>query len=151
MEIPEEKYKEILELMPIACVDLVIFYCGKIFLAKRINEPVKGQWFLPGGRIMKNEKLNDVVMRKAKEETGLDVKIIKPLMFDETMFNESSMKGVVSGVHTVNLVYLVEAKNNKVKLDAQNSEYKWIDIIDENWHPYVKRAISSSGVLEGLN
>jgi len=151
MKIPEEKYKEILELMPIVCVDLVIVYCGKIFLAKRINEPAKGQWFLPGGRIMKNEKLNDAVMRKAKEETGLDVKIIKPLMFDETMFDESSMEGVVSGVHTVNLVYLVEAKNNKVKLDTQNSEYKWIDIIDENWHPYVKKAISSSGVLEGLN
>ena len=136
-----------MELIPIACVDLVIVYNGKIFIAKRIGEPAKNQWFLPGGRILKNEHLKEAVIRKAKEETGLDVKIIKPLIFDETIFNESSMEGVKSGSHTINLSYLLEAKNNEVVLDKQNSEYKWIDEIDENWNPYIRKVLIASGIL----
>lgn len=148
MEIPKDKYKYILEYMPVVCVDLVIVYNGKVFMAKRVNEPAKNQWFLPGGRILKNERLQDAVIRKAKEEVGLDVKIIKPLIFGETIFDESSIEGVVSGTHTINVSYLVEASGDNVILDGQNSEHKWVDRIDESWHPYVKKVLTSSGVLE---
>ena len=59
MEIPKEKYKYILEVMPVACVDIIIVHNKKIFIAKRKNEPARGEWFIPGGRILKNEHLKD--------------------------------------------------------------------------------------------
>ena len=149
MQIPKQKYKEILEVLPIACIDLVIVNNGKILLAKRTNNPAKGQWFLPGGRILKGEKLKDAAIRKAKEEIGISVKIIKPLIFDETIFEESSMKEVKSGAHTINVSFLVEAENKKIFLDEQNSEFKWIDKIDKNLHPYVKKVINASNILRG--
>ncbi len=66
-KIPEEEYKKILENMPICCVNLVIAHNNKVLLIRRKNEPEKNKWWIPGGRIYKNEKLKDAAIRKAKE------------------------------------------------------------------------------------
>jgi len=146
MNIPKERYKEILELMPICCIDVVIIYKGKIFMVKRTNEPAKNQWWFPGGRVLKNEKLRDAVKRKLFEETGLRGKSIKPLIFDETIFEKSSIKGI--NAHTINLCFSIEVDNDQVVLDNQSSEYKWVDKIEEKWHPYVKKVIEYSGIFK---
>ena len=39
----------------------------------RNNEPAKGFWFVPGGRILKNERVSEAFERIMKEELGLDV------------------------------------------------------------------------------
>lgn len=51
MFIPENDYKKILSTMPILCVDLIIFFDGKCLLLKKKNEPAKGQYWFPGGRV----------------------------------------------------------------------------------------------------
>ncbi|MDD1779115.1 MAG: NUDIX hydrolase [Candidatus Helarchaeota archaeon] len=59
-------------------VDAVIFDGkGKVVLIKRKNPPFKGQPALPGGFIEPKESPEEAVVREAKEETGLDVKIEK--------------------------------------------------------------------------
>ena len=137
--IEEKLYKKIQEVLPICCVDVVIFNKNKEFLLlKRRNEPVKGYWWIPGGRILKGELIEKAALRKAKEETGLDVKIKKLLGAKETIFK----KGIYgSAVHTVNIIFLAEVKNGKVKMDSQSSEYKWFSKIDKNFHPYIKKFI----------
>ena len=55
-KITDERYKAIVEAVPICCVDLIIKSKGKILLVKRKNEPLKGEFWLPGGRIYKNVK-----------------------------------------------------------------------------------------------
>lgn len=77
--IPEQMYKDILEIMPICCVDLVITYHNKYLLLKRVKEPAKGEWWLPGGRIWKNEEIKCAALRKAREETGLDCEFVTQL------------------------------------------------------------------------
>ena len=137
--IEEKLYKKIQEVLPICCVDVVIFNKNKEFLLlKRRNEPVKGYWWIPGGRILKGELIEKAVLRKAKEETGLDVKIKKLLGVKETIFK----KGIYGkSVHTINIIFLAIAKNNKVKMDSQSSEYKWFSKIDKNFYPYIKKFI----------
>jgi colanic acid biosynthesis protein WcaH len=112
-----------------------------MLLVKRENDPAKGQWWPPGGRILKNEKLESAAIRKCKEEVGLDVEIIKPLTFDETIFKEPSIKGVTSGAHTINVSFLARAKNNNPALCDQSSDYKWVSQVDEDLHPYVKKLL----------
>ena len=87
--IEEKLYKKIQEVLPICCVDVVILNKNKEFLLlKRKNEPAKDQWWVPGGRIKKGEKTEKAVLRKVKEETGLNIKIKKMLGVKETIFKK---------------------------------------------------------------
>jgi 8-oxo-dGTP diphosphatase len=60
---------------PIVGVGAVIVKDGKAIIIKRANEPYRGQWSIPGGRVELGESLVDAVRREMKEETGLDVAV----------------------------------------------------------------------------
>jgi 8-oxo-dGTP diphosphatase len=49
---------------------------GKILLAKRKkDDPLKGKWEFPGGKIERNESPEDCLRRELHEELGIDVKV----------------------------------------------------------------------------
>lgn len=135
--IPANLYKKIQTVLPIACVDLVIKNSrGEFLLGKRENRPAKGQWFFIGGRVNKGETLHQAVLRKAKEELGIGVKIIRMLGADQTIFDDGPL-GV--GVHSINIVFLVAPKKkSNISLDAQHSNVRWFNKVEKTWHPYVK-------------
>ena len=56
---------------PLVSIDLCLICNGQILLGKRRNEPLKGIWFTPGGRIHKNETWQDALLRIAEVELGL--------------------------------------------------------------------------------
>ena len=57
---------------PLVAVDLVLVRDGKeVLLGLRRNRPAQGFWFVPGGRIRKNEKMADALLRVAGDELGL--------------------------------------------------------------------------------
>ena len=56
---------------------IVTFPNGKILLIKRSTPPFVGYWALPGGRAEPAETVEQTVVREVKEETGLDVKIVR--------------------------------------------------------------------------
>ncbi len=62
---------------PLLTVDIIIIYNNKIVLVKRKNPPYKDYFALPGGFVEVGERVEEAAIREAKEETGLDVKIIK--------------------------------------------------------------------------
>lgn len=56
--------------------DIIIeFPDGSIVLGKRMNEPYKGMWGLPGGKMDEGETIEATAIREAKEETNLDIEI----------------------------------------------------------------------------
>ena len=56
--IPAEQYKEIIKVLPILCVDIVIKNNrGEYLLVKRAHEPLKGRWWVVGGRVHKGESI----------------------------------------------------------------------------------------------
>ena len=138
-DIPINLYKQIHAVMPILCVDVVILYEGKALLCKRTNEPVKGQYWVVGGRVFKGETLKEAVIRKVQQEAGIEVKIIEQLGVEETMFDTSPFGG---DTHTVNAVYLAVPKGkSEPKLDSQHEEFKWFSTIKKDFHPYIKKYI----------
>ena len=60
---------------PFLTVDVIIEIEGGIILIKR-RKPPPG-WAIPGGFVDYGESLEDAVRREAKEETGLDIKLLK--------------------------------------------------------------------------
>ena len=58
---------------PLVGVGALIFDRGRILMAQRGKEPLKGWWSLPGGALEVGESLDCAVRREVREETGLEI------------------------------------------------------------------------------
>lgn len=125
-----------LEKTPVVVVDAIIEYPNKyIALIKRGIEPFKGQWALPGGHVNIGETVEKAVIREAKEETGIKVKIKKLL-------------GVYSGPkrdprrHSVAVVFICLPISGKLKASTDAQEVYKV----QNWQK-LKLAFDHKKVL----
>jgi ADP-ribose pyrophosphatase YjhB (NUDIX family) len=60
----------------VACVGAIIRDdSGRVLLVRRANEPGRGLWSLPGGRVEPGETEEAAVAREVLEETGLVVSV----------------------------------------------------------------------------
>ncbi len=146
MYIPEKEYKNILRSVPIACVDLLIIHNNKCLLLKRENEPAKGQFWFPGGRIHKMETIEAAAIRKAKEETNLDCYFVKIISVEETIFEKNEFMETV--IHTINICcHLVSENVEPIQFDRYHSEYRWVNKLNNSYH----KAINHPLILMGFD
>ncbi len=99
---------------PLLAVDALIIYQGKLVLIKRKNPPYQNQYALPGGFVEVGETVEEAVVREAKEETGLDIRLEKLL----GVYSEPSRdpRG-----HIVSICYLAAGSGNlKAGSDAKD-------------------------------
>jgi|GEM_PF-602862 len=124
--IPREQYVKLLELLPILCVDIILVNPeGQYLLIKRANEPLKDQWWVIGGRVLKGETLEEAAIRKVREETGLQVRTVMPVGYYEDVA-EMSPFGESAPQHSVSVVFSASIDDGqKVILDDQSTEWKY--------------------------
>jgi ADP-ribose pyrophosphatase YjhB (NUDIX family) len=58
---------------PVVTVGGVVIKDGKLLMIRRKNDPGRGLWSIPGGRLELGEYLSDAVAREVFEETGVRV------------------------------------------------------------------------------
>ena len=58
---------------------IIEFPDNKILLVKRGTVVFKGFWALPGGRVEAGETIEQAVVREVKEQTGLNVEIVRKI------------------------------------------------------------------------
>ncbi len=93
---------------PAPTVDIIIEMNGKIVLIERKNEP--HGWALPGGFVDYGESLESAAVREAREETSLDVKLVRQLK------TYSDPKRDPRG-HTIATVFLATAEGTPCGAD----------------------------------
>ena len=142
-------FKTVIENTPLVSIDLCLICNGQVLLGKRRNEPLKGTWFTPGGRIHKNETWRDALLRIAEVELGLSDIAVEGFsltgMWDH-LYNNSALDQNTS-THYVNLPHYAEFKSKpQITLDDQHGDFKWFDLgvvsSDEKFHPYIRNYAS---------
>jgi len=133
--IPQDLYDNIMDLMPIICVDGIIKKENGILLLLRDNEPEKNKWWFPGGRLLKGEKLEEGIVRKVKEETGLTCEVIDMIDITQTDF-KTGPNGIP--VHTVNVCFTLKIKNGKLSLNNEHKKWGWFMEAPEDSHLVIK-------------
>jgi ADP-ribose pyrophosphatase YjhB (NUDIX family) len=93
---------------PIPTVDIIIEYNGGIILIKRKNPP-EG-WALPGGFVGYGESLESSATREAKEETGLDIELLR-------QFHTYSDPKRDPRHHTITTVFIAKSRGRAVAGD----------------------------------
>ena len=142
--IPEEQWETIVANVPLVSVDLVIEHDGGVLLGKRENEPAKGEWFVPGGTVLKNEPRTDAVHRVAEAELGQGVVIDECLGTSEHFYDTAEIDSIDSK-HYLATGYRChfERDNPEIVGDEQHSALRVVCSPFDDFHPYVKRYLDA--------
>ena len=133
--IPKTTYERIVECMPIVSVEALVVSEGKLLFLRRKNEPAKGDWWFPGGRIRKGESLEQALFREVLEETGLEVTSTRFVGVYSRVFPER---------HDITIAYLCRCKEGQVRLNDEHSEYAFFDRNPDELHPFLVETVADS-------
>jgi colanic acid biosynthesis protein WcaH len=146
--IPDDLFAEFTTRMPECCVEVVLEHNDAVLLARRTNEPVKGEWFWPGGRLYKGEELSAAADRIAREELNIAVEVHEQLGAYSHFWETSAVQGGESR-HTVNIPFRVTPKNDdfEITLDDQHDDYRFVSELEPGLHEYVRLYLTDNNLL----
>ena len=123
MWLEKDEFQRVLSYTPLVSIDLVITNAsGEVLLGKRNNRPAQGYWFVPGGRIQKNESLASAFARLTAEELGVKQEYTRAQLlgafdhfYTDCVFGESPSTHYVALAHKVTLK---ETPKGNLEIDA---------------------------------
>ncbi|MEP6662966.1 MAG: GDP-mannose mannosyl hydrolase [Verrucomicrobiota bacterium] len=140
-----EEFLGMVEFMPLVSIDFIIRnQQGEILLGKRNNAPAKNYWFVPGGRIWKNECIQDAARRIARKEIGFELSRPKLFGVFDHIYPDNFMEK--PGINTHYVVIALDSTLSsaaKIQPDEQHSDLRFWSIADllsdPNVHPNTRR------------
>jgi colanic acid biosynthesis protein WcaH len=139
-------FLQVVRLSPMVSIDIIVRNPrGEVLLGLRANEPAKGTWFVPGGRVLKNESLDAAFGRITRVELGVslsraDARLLGPY---EHLYGRNFANAPGIGTHYVALAHEIEvAQGISAPADDQHGEFRWWRVEDllnsPDVHPYTK-------------
>lgn len=132
MWLTDETFLTVVAATPLVSIDLVVENpSGEILLGQRLNRPAQGFWFVPGGRIRKNESLDDAFRRltlgelgRAFERSGARLLDVYEHFYSDSVFGET---GTNPDTHYVVLGYHLRlpADLPLAPPTEQHDRYRW--------------------------
>ncbi|MGD9212251.1 MAG: GDP-mannose mannosyl hydrolase [Desulfobacteraceae bacterium] len=139
-------FRQIVANAPLISIDFISEKDDQILLGKRINPPAEGFWFVPGGRIYKNELIRDAIKRLSSVEFGIpfdqnDVAFqgVYQHLYQDSIFGNSISTHYIVLAYKLSLNWL----NNLEELPkTQHSIYRFFTVngllCSETVHTYTK-------------
>jgi colanic acid biosynthesis protein WcaH len=146
--IPDDDWRTIVANAPIVSVDLLVRRDGGLVFGRRQNEPVKGWWFLPGGRVQKGETRVEAVHRVAREELGLSVEIVESLGAFEHRYDTSDVPGVDTKHYLAN-GYVVDGVDGDLVTDDQHGDLRVFESPPDPLHEHIRDYLVVAESLPG--
>ncbi|MBO3672639.1 GDP-mannose mannosyl hydrolase [Acinetobacter soli] len=154
MWLPDQVFKTVISSTPLISIDLVVRNeKNEVLLGKRLNAPAKGFWFVPGGRVQKNETLDNAFIRLLREELGIESGIVREdanftgvfehFYSDNVFDDEVSTHYIVLGYE-----FIVNGKFLNYMPRLQHKDYKFFSdemlLENRNVHRYTKNYFLTS-------
>ena len=126
-------FQTIVQNVPLVSIDLIIKNAqDQVLLGRRNNRPAQGYWFVPGGRIRKNETLAQAFKRltcaELDQEFSLDeacfLGVFEHLYVDSVFDSEISTHYIALGYQLI-----VNVSFDTLPID-QHHQYQWFAIND---------------------
>ncbi|WP_421198969.1 GDP-mannose mannosyl hydrolase [Aeromonas enteropelogenes] len=127
------QFQQIVAATPLISLDLIVRnQQGQVLLGRRLNRPAQGFWFVPGGRVRKDERLNDAFWRLTEEELGIaasrdNARFLGPYEH----FYADNFSGTEFSTHYVVLGYELAWQGQQDALPiSQHDQYRWFDVAE---------------------
>ena len=164
----QDKYIRAIELTQVVSIDLIISKnqlqsqesqesqeSREILVGKRINNPAKNTWFVPGGRVYKNETLQMAIKRLSNMELGYEINYEETCMlgaydhiYSNNFRNFKDENGNMIPTHYVVIALMCSIDVNKLNLEQfekQHAACKWMNMEElknnKDVHQYTKNYI----------
>ena len=155
-KIPTDTFMQIVRHTPLISIDLLMHNeNNEILLGWRNNQPAKDYWFVPGGRIYKDETIRDAFTRIMTAETGLVLNISQAEfhgIYEHFHPEQNFMNEAGFGTHYIVLAFDIQLTGKVASFPMyQHSDYKWqsiADLLDDTLvHPYTKNYFNGTRLI----
>ncbi len=108
---------------------------GDILFVKHIPERGgfwQGKWICPGGILEWGESIKEGIHREVREETQLEIKLVKPLV----PFERIALTGKQVVLHVIYIDYLAQLIGGTLNVGSDIGEAMWVNkrCLNEIWH-----------------
>ena len=120
MFLSQEDFATVVRSTPLISIDLIVENeRGEFLLGKRTNRPAQGFWFVPGGRVQKDETLSDAFERLTLAELGLQLPMAAGQFYGVWQhFYDDNFSGTGFTTHYIVLGFRLKVSEADLRLPA---------------------------------
>ncbi|AKE59081.1 GDP-mannose mannosyl hydrolase [Citrobacter farmeri] len=129
MFLRQEDFATVVRSTPLVSIDLIVENAqGEFLLGKRLNRPAQGYWFVPGGRVQKDEPLSVAFERLTEAELGQRLPLSAGEFYGVWQhFYDDNFSGEDFSTHYIVLGFRLRVQARDLSLpDAQHNAYRWL-------------------------
>ena len=149
--LPPDDFAQVVRHTPLVSIDLVVRdESERVLVGLRLNRPAQGTWFVPGGRINKDERIDDAFLRISHAELGRTIPRGEASLLGvyEHHYDDNALEIPGVSTHYVVLAYQLHVNAASLVLPAeQHEEFRWMDADeirnDAAVHPNTKAYFAS--------
>ena len=131
MVLAPDDFAHVLRNTPLVSIDLVVRdEHGRVLLGLRLNRPAQQWWFVPGGRIFKDERIDEAFLRISRAELGRAIprRDAEFLGVYEHLYDDNALDIPQLSTHYVVMAYEVHVDAASLDLpDDQHDRFRWMD------------------------